>query len=159
VLLATVDSSLYKIVFAVHILAAIIGFGGVALNGIYARVALDNQGPTGGAIAGAIMKASDIASYAIYSVPVWGIFLVILSDKVYAFSQPWVSASFTLYIVVVALVLAVIRPAGRKFGEAVADPQRAAEAESLSKTLAIVGGVANLSWVVILFLMVFKPGL
>jgi uncharacterized membrane protein len=159
VLLATVNSTLYKIVFVLHILSVVIGFGGVALAGIYGRVALENIGPVGGAIARTNTKAVTVAEWAIFSVPVWGIFLIILSDEAFTFGQPWVSASFTLYIIGLALALAVLRPGTKKFDQAVADPARGAEAERLGKTLAIVGGVTNVLWIVVIFLMVFKPGL
>jgi hypothetical protein len=159
VLLATVTSTAYKLVFVLHILSVVIGFGTVALAGIHARVALDNVGPVGGAIARASTKAITVAEWFIFSVPVWGILLIVLSDKVFTFSQAWVSASFLLYLIGLGLALGFLRPGTKKFDVAVGDPARAEEAEKLGKSLAIVGGITNLLWVVVIFLMVFKPGL
>jgi len=158
-LLADVGSVPYKIVYVLHIVAVVVGFGGVVLSGIATRTALERKGPEGGAIAAANSRTAAVAAYSLYSVPVWGIFLIILSDDQFTFAQPWVSASFTLFIVGVALMLGVLRPAMKRFDVAVADPAKAEEAEKLGTMLAVAGGVVSLIWVVIVVLMVFKPGL
>src|SRR4029077_5529090 len=72
-LLATIVSTPYKIVLVLHILAAIIGFGSVLLNGVYASEARKRPGPEGGAIADANYRVSfGIAMYVIYAIPVLG---------------------------------------------------------------------------------------
>ena len=157
-LLADVNSTAYEIVLSLHIIAVVIGFGGVALAGITARVALQHQGAAGGAVAEAGAKLVALAEYAIYLVPILGIGLVSMSGHAFGFGDPWISASFTLYVIALAIALAVIRPAMKRFAVAVADEGQAVEAEKLHKTLSIAGGVVNLIWVVVVFLMVLKPG-
>ena len=49
-MLATVQSGAYKFVLVLHLAAAIVGFGGVVLNGIYGRLAMRASGPEGLAI-------------------------------------------------------------------------------------------------------------
>lgn len=158
-MLAAISSTGYEIVKTLHVLTAIIGFGTLALQGVAARAALDNKGPAGGLVARTSTKISSIAEVAILLVPVFGIALVFMSGDVYRFEQPWLSASFVLYLIGLGLGLGVIRPAAKRFDAAVGDPAQAEEAERLGKTLAIVSGIANLLWVVVLFLMVLKPGL
>ena len=45
-----VGTTAYKIVFLLHILAVVVGFGGPMINGLYAGRARKRQGPAGVAI-------------------------------------------------------------------------------------------------------------
>ena len=81
-LLATTASTAYKIVLVLHILAAILGFGSVMLNGVYASEVRRRPGPEGAAIADANYRVSfGVAMWFIYAVTVLGIALVGMSDK------------------------------------------------------------------------------
>ena len=60
-LLATIVSTPYKIVLVLHILAAIIGFGSVMLNGVYASEARKRPGPEGSGWAGAWVALARIS--------------------------------------------------------------------------------------------------
>lgn len=170
-LLSTVTSGAYKLIKALHILTAIVGFGAVFLNALYqsrARKALGT--PAGQSVAEANSWVSNkVAEYVIYAVFILGLALVGMSGKGYwKFSQAWVGASMGLYIIGLALVHAVIRPADKRMlaiqaqladGSAGAESQAlAAEYDKLYQRMAVVGGVLNVLLVVIVFLMVFKPG-
>jgi uncharacterized membrane protein len=157
VLLAAEGSTGYDIVLALHILAVVMGFGGIALSGIHAKVALENLGPAGGAVAASARKAATVAEIFIFLVPILGIGLVMMSEDFYGFDEPWVSASFVLYLVGLGLGFGVLRPAAKRFEGAVA-ASNADEAKKLYSLQAMVGGIANLIWVVVIFLMVLKPG-
>ena len=158
-----IDGDLYQFVKVVHILAAIIGFGGMFIAGFYGAEAQKRPGPEGLAIAETTLKVTGMApTMAVYSVPVLGILLILISDDLFKFSDPWVSLSFLLYIVLVALAVTVQVPAIRKIvalqagggsGSGSGDEMR-----RLGKTVATTSGIVNVLWVVILFLMVFKPG-
>jgi len=170
VLVSTVTSGAYKFVKLLHILTAIVGFGAVFLNGIYASRAKKGLGTPGGA---AVAEANSwvtwkVAEYVIYAVFVLGLALVGMSGKIWKFSQGWIGASMGLYIVGLALVHAVLRPADKRMlaiqaqlvdGGSGADAQAlAAEYDNLYRRAAVVGGVLNVLLVVIVVLMVFKPG-
>lgn len=162
-LLATYDSTGYNIVLAIHVLSVVIGFGGVALVGILTRAAVDQAGPVGGGIATATAKLIKVAEYAIFTVPLWGIALVVMSktgngEALYGFGTPWVSASFTLYLLALAISLGFLRPATARFTTLTADAGTRTEAAALGRQIAAASGVANLLWIVVLFLMVLKPG-
>jgi uncharacterized membrane protein len=112
-------------------------------------------------VAETTVKVTSLApTMAIYTVPVLGILLILLSDDVWQFSDAWISLSFLLYIVALVLVITVQVPnikrmiALRKGEEGV----QTAEVERRARTAAVMGGILNLLWIAILFLMVFKPG-
>ena len=156
-----VGSNLYDLVLVLHIAAAIIGFGGTFIAGFYAAEGAKRQGHEGLAIAETTVKVTSLApTMAVYTVPVLGILLILLSDDVWQFSDAWISLSFLLYIVALVLAITVQVPNVRRMialrkGE---EGVQATEVERRAKTAALVGGILNLLWVVILFLMVFKPG-
>ena len=83
-----------------------------------------------------------------------------MSDDTWKFSEAWISLSLLLYIVLVALAVTVQVPNIRKMIllRSGAEGVKATEMEARGRTAAIVGAIVNVLWVVILFLMVFKPG-
>lgn len=170
--------NLYDFVLVLHLLSAIIGFGTVFLNGVYGAQAKAEQGIGGLAISRAMNKVSHIAEYFIYAVFVFGILLVILSKtddrQVIPFSDMWLSLSMLLYIVGIGLSHGVLIPSTKKMlalqeelvsagpppagAAAGGPPPQVAEMEDLGKRVALVSTVLNVLLVVIVFLMVFKPG-
>jgi uncharacterized membrane protein len=157
----------------VHLLSVVFGFGPMVLNGLYGAQAKKRKGPGGLAIGEANFFVSGVAEKIIYTVPIWGIGLVAMSDSVFKFSQAWIGASLTLYIIAIAIAHIVMIPSARKMNElsaqlvnagpppagAAGPPPQVAEMEALGKKLAIGGTVLNLFLVTIIVLMVFKPGL
>ena len=53
--------SFYNVVLFLHILSAIVGIGGVTLNGLYAAQAQKRQGPTGRAVSEANYTVTNVA--------------------------------------------------------------------------------------------------
>jgi len=159
-LLATITSSAYKIVLVLHILAAILGFGSVMLNGIYASEVRKRPGPEGAAIADANYKVSfGVAMWFVYAIPVLGLALVGMSDKAWKFSQTWVWLSLVLWFALVGLVHGVHRPNVRQLDALVRSGRpEPAEIERRERLAATMGMVLSLLVVAALVLMVFKPG-
>lgn len=166
----------YKLFKTLHIIAVVVGFGGVALAGVYAAQARARKGREGLAISETVFHVTERwATWFIYAVPVLGIITVLLSDDQVQFSDTWISLSFAIYIVQLGIVHAVHLPniramlglsrelaaagppaaAGNPGG---GPPPQVAEMEERGKRAAALGGVLNLLWVVQVFLMVFKPG-
>lgn len=168
-----IDSAGYKIVFVLHLVAAIVGFGGVILNGVYGAQAKKRPGPGGLAISEANLVVTKIAEKVILAVPILGIFLVIMSDGVWKFSQMWVGIAIILFIVLYAFATFVqlknqermselageLVAAGPSAGGTPGPPPQVAEMEALEKKLAMGGAGLSLAVVVMVALMVFKPGL
>ena len=101
-----------------------------------------------------------VPARAIYAVPVLGILLILLSDDTWKFSEAWISLSFVLYFLLVVLAVVVQVPAIRKMVavRSGADGAQPLQMQAEAKKVAAVSGIVNVLWVVILFLMVFKPG-
>ncbi len=156
-----VDANLYQLVLVLHILAVIIGFGGMFIADFYGAEAGRRPGREGMAVAETTLKVTSLApTMAVYTVPILGILLVLLSDDTLKFSEAWVSLSFLLYIVLVAVAVTVHVPNLRRMLalRSGSEGVQSSEVEQRARRAAAVGGVLNLLWVVILFLMVFKPG-
>lgn len=165
-----VNSTLYNLVLVLHLVAVVVGFGTVFLNGAYGAQAKQRPGPGGVAIGEANLAVSKMAQYAIYAAGLFGVVLVILSDGAWEFSQLWISLSFLLFFVAMGLAQGLLTPAARRMnalaGELAAAgggggngrPPQVAEMEALEKRLALVGTILNLMVVALIALMVFKPG-
>ncbi len=154
-----VDGDLYNLVLVLHILAVIIGFGGMFIAGFYGNESRRLPADEGLVVAQATMKVSgQVPTVAVIAVPILGILLVLMSDDVWQFSQAWISLSFLLYIVLMGLATGLQVPTLRKLVALRAAGGNATEVEALSKRAAVVGAIVNVLWVIILALMVFKPG-
>jgi uncharacterized membrane protein len=154
-----VDGDLYNVVLVLHILAAIIGFGGMFIAGFYGNESRRLPGAEGLVVAQATLKVSgQVPTVAVCAVPILGILLILMSDDVWQFSQAWISLSFLLYFVLMGLATGLQVPTLRKLVALRAAGGNATEVEALGKKAAMVGGIVNLLWVATLALMVFKPG-
>ncbi|MDQ1396931.1 MAG: hypothetical protein QOG64_2190 [Acidimicrobiaceae bacterium] len=158
VLAAGVGSGVYRFFLLLHILSAVVGFGGVMLNGVYAAQAKRRGGAEGAAVSEANYEVSKIAEYAIYAVFVFGVITVSLGKDDVKFSQSWVGISMVLYLIAAVVARLVLIPGHRQLNELMRAGASRTELASREKRLAAVGGTLNLVFVVILFLMVFKPG-
>lgn len=165
------DSTGYKIVFVLHMLTVIVGFGGLVFNGVYAAHAKKRQAEGHAAVTGATSEVAKRAEYAVYAVPILGIGLVAMSEDQWAFDQLWVGVSLLLYIVAVGVHHGLLRPtttrrmaleaelSGSGSGSSGAGrPPQAQGLDALDAKLATGSMVFNLLLIVIVVLMVFKPG-
>jgi uncharacterized membrane protein len=167
------NTGIFKLVLVLHILSAIIGFGAVFLNGIYAQQARSRRGAEGLAVTQANFLVSRIAEYFIYAVFVFGVLLVVLSDKVWSFSDSWITAAIVLYLVGIGLSHGLLTPnvkriiglqeelvamgappAGAPAGQ---PPPQVVEIEERGRRVGMVSTVLQLDLVVILMLMVWGP--
>jgi uncharacterized membrane protein len=148
-------SGLYKLLVVLHILSVVVGIGATMLNGLYAAKAKQAGGPAAGAIMKANFDVTMVAEKIIYLIPVFGILDVLASDDVWEFDQTWIWLSLVLYVVALGIAHGNQMPAGKKM---LAGPSSPQEAEALGKRLAMGGMVLNLLVVVIVALMVWKPG-
>jgi uncharacterized membrane protein len=165
----------FKILVALHLLCVIGGFGAVAYNALYVSLAQRRPGGGSAAVLEVNMLVSGLAELLIYSALVFGIGAVTASDSLISFGDAWVSASFGLYLVDVGILHGWIKRhqrhysaltnrieamvAGAPPGTAVTPPARdIAELRSLERRISLGWAVFNVFVVVVVFLMVFKPG-
>lgn len=165
------NSGIYKFLLVLHLVAVVVGFGSVMLNGVYAARAKKAGGREGVAIAEANTFVSDrVAELFIYAVPILGILLIVTSDDVWEFDQKWISFSFLLYLIGLGLSHGLLRPTVKKLNALTAQlaaagpmpsaggpPPEVAEVEALGKRAGAVGAVLNVIVVVVIALMVWKP--
>jgi uncharacterized membrane protein len=172
-MLAAYGTDAYKIVLVLHILCAIVGFGAVFLNALYGQQAKSRPGPEGLAIAEANELVSKVGEFFIVAVFFLGIALVLMGDDVWGFGQTWVWLAMTLFIIALGISQGLMSPRVRRLialqrellagGPPPADappgpPAQVVEMEKIGGQLAIIGPVLNVMLIVILVLMVFKPG-
>ena len=156
-----VDGDLYNVVLVLHILTAIIGFGGMFIAGFYGNESRTLPGREGLAVAQTTLKVTgQIPTVAVCAVPILGILLILMSEDAIKFSAMWISLSFLLYIVLMGLATGIQVPTIRKMVamRAGADGASSMQVQAMGKKVATVGAIVNVLWVVILILMVFKPG-
>ncbi|MBV8162095.1 MAG: DUF2269 family protein [Acidimicrobiia bacterium] len=173
-LFAGITSAAFKVVLALHLVSAIIGFGGVFILGFAGAAATRRPPVEGQAVFDTSQDLSRVAEYFIYAVPVFGIILLSLSTTngthVYWWDQAWVSASLLIYILALGFVHGLLRPNLKRMGQLMSEvnagprgaggpPPQVAELEERGKRAGLYGGIANLAWVAIVVLMVWKPGL
>jgi uncharacterized membrane protein len=167
--LGVVGSGLYKTLLVLHILTAIVGLGAVMLNGVYAAQAGRRQGPGRRAISEANFAVSTIGEYFIYAIPVFGILLVLASDKAWKFSQTWIWLSLVIYVVAIGISHAILIPGHKRVNALLAEmeqapataggpPPQEAEVQAIGKRMAAAGATLNVFVVVFLILMIWKPG-
>jgi uncharacterized membrane protein len=168
--LAESGSGVYKLSLVLHLLTVTVGFGALVAMGVFgARAA--GQSEREGPVIFDYVVTSRWAEWVIYAVPVFGVTTLLLSDDVWKFSQTWVSISFVLYIAIIGVYHGAHRPnlvrmnalmkelsAGAGSQAVGGRPPQAAELEARGQRAGIFGGILNLLLVVVVVLMVWKPG-
>jgi uncharacterized membrane protein len=163
------NTGIYKMLLLLHILSIVVGIGAVMLNGLYAAQAQKRPGPAGRAVSEANETVSNIAEYVIYTIPLWGLLLVMFSDGAWELSQTWVWLSIVVYVLALGISHSVLIPGHRRINELLAEmeqgpppaggpPPQVATLEQLGKRQGAAGMAANLLVVVLIVLMIWKPG-
>jgi uncharacterized membrane protein len=162
------------VLLLLNITSVVVGIGGVMLNGVYGIQAKKRPGPGGLAITEANEAVSNIAEYVVYLIPVFGILLVLRIDG-FEFSQTWVWLAILLYVTALGIVHGIMVPTVKKMitlqrelvamgpppegAPAGGPPPQVAQLEAHGKKLGTFGPVLNIIAVVIIGLMIWKPGL
>lgn len=167
-MLATTDSGLYKTLLVLHILVSIVGLGAVMLNGFYASQAARRHGQPRLAVSESNFFVSSIGEYFIYAIPVFGILLVLASDKAWKFSQTWIWLSLVIYVIAIGISHAIMIPAAKRLNALYAEMEdgpaaedgspQSVEVTAIGKRMAAAGAILDVSVVVFLVLMIWKPG-
>jgi len=149
-LVGVVGSGIYKALLLLHILAVLVAFAPAVVHALAGPRLMKVDEAAGRHFAG-VAAGDDRTVHlpALLAVGVLGFALVGASGEAWKFSDPWVFISALLWLVIGGIVGAVIIPANKQ----VAAGDRAAEAR-----VAAGGGIASLLIVIVLFLMVVKPG-
>jgi hypothetical protein len=139
--MSAVSSDAYKFFLVLHLLAVAVAFGPVllaVLPGGDARGALRAHGRA--VVAPAMILAGLL-----------GIVLILLSeDGTWEFSQAWVSLAFLLWIAMVGVFQAIVLP-GKRLGGGRTPRSGGVDVQTGEMVITVL-------FVIMLFLMVFKPG-
>ena len=147
VVLAALNSTGYKIVLLIHVLAVIVGFAPLWLTPVMIRLTAAGDKAAADGLEVSILR---------FSLPgiglagILGFGLAGMSEKYYKMSQTWLSIAAVLWVVLLALLFFVARPAIKAF--------RDGDAAARGRIM-MVTGISHLILVVTLYLMIFKPGL
>jgi len=148
--LAAGFSSGYKIVLLIHILAVILGFAPLWLTPILVRLTANGDKAAADGLEVSILR------YSLPGIGIAGILGFALAGmgkiggvKVFKMSETWLSTAVVLWLVLLAVLFFVARPAIKAFR----DGNVAARGRIMMAT-----GIGHLILVVMLYLMIFKPG-
>ena len=163
----------YQVVYLIHLACVIIGFGSSFVYPMLAAKARKLPIREAYAINHTALEVSPyLTSYPIYGAGAAGLVLVVLSDKVYSFSQTWISAAFALYILALLVALFLHSPNlkamdalqaklvdGPELPAGSAAPPEVAELEERGQKAAMYGGLLHLFWLALMIDMIWKPGI
>lgn len=159
VVLATLahNSFGYRILLLVHILTAIVGFGSSFVWPMLAARARRLGSPAGDELARAGAELSrPLTVYMVLAVLVTGLAVAGVGAG-WRFSQPWVWISFVL-TTVMALVATFLQTPNLDAMVALRPNGDAEELEQRRKRDAMYGGIGHTLFLVVLVLMIWKPG-
>ncbi len=137
----------YHIVLLIHVLAVIVGFAPLWLTPVMIRLTAAGDKAAADGLEVSILRFS-LPGIGIAGILGFG--LAGMSEKYFKMSQAWLSIAAVLWIVLLAVLFFVARPAIKAFR----DGDVAARGRIMMAT-----GIGHLILVVMLYLMIFKPGL
>jgi len=148
--IAAVGSTGYNIMLLLHILAVIVAFAPLWLAPVLVRLTAGGDKAAADALDVSILRFS-LPGLALAGILGFG--LVGMSGGVekggFEMSAPWVSTAAILWIILIAVLAVVARPAIKAF--------RDGDASARGKVM-MSTGIGHLILVVMLYLMIFKPG-
>jgi len=146
---------MFKILLALHLLFAVFAVGPL----VHAATTAARGVRTGdGAATASSARMLKIYSYASVLVIIVGFGLMSAKrhgKTVAEFSDVWIWLSVLLWLVALALALAVIAPALERATKLIAEQQSVV---ALTGRVAAAGGIVGLIFAAIVFLMVYQPG-
>ena len=146
-LFAAYNDTGFKVMLLLHILSVIVAFGPLFFMPMLARAGQGDGGTP------ALLYLQRFSTPAVVLAGFFGLAMVGMSKtgsvEVFSFSQSWVSIALAIWIIQVALFIFGMLPAQRKAaaGDAVA-----------AKRLPMFTGIIHLSLLVMLYLMIWRPG-
>lgn len=163
---------IYRIILLGHIGSAIVGFGALITHGAYHARAVRSSPTEAAALLRATAQGARMAEYGLYAVVGFGIVLIALSDDVYGYGEPWISASFVVWLLIVGLTHGLVRPARSQLLQVASSPSPVDgdgdpgqtnlvdrdDVQPLLARLAVGEATSQLLLVGALVLMIWKPG-
>jgi uncharacterized membrane protein len=152
--IAALRSGIYNVFLLLHIVAVIAAFAPAVINPIMsARYKADGEGPLRRFAEHAASNTTKVHLPALIAVGFFGLGMVMTSKtngvQVWGFGDTWVSLAFLVWLAIIGVIVGMVLPGEKK----VAAGQLEAE-----KTIVIGGQVASVMLLIMLYLMIWKPG-
>lgn len=148
-LLAAYRGTGYNVVLFIHIVTVIIAMAGAVAHPLLFEFEKRRADSDMAALAQRIVPASRIYAIALILTGIAGFGMVSMSDKVIEFGDTWVWLSIVLWVALNGLLHAVMIPAEKAVAEG--------DTNALDK-VDKVGPLLTVLVLVLIYLMIFKPG-
>jgi uncharacterized membrane protein len=150
-ILATYLDGLYKVFFLGHMISFLAAFAPAVIAPVLtAQVKADGDEGSLLRLAGHMTKNTTRIHFpALIALGGFGIAMVLSSDEVWSFGDAWVSLAFLVWLGIIGVILGLMVPAEKRL----ASGDLAAE-----KNIAVAGQIATVLLLVMLYLMIWKPG-
>jgi uncharacterized membrane protein len=151
VVLAAYADTGYNILLLLHIVSVIVAFAPAAINPLLERYLVRNGGDAALQTWAGFARdyTRKISLSALVVALVSGILMIVVSDEVWEFSDTWVSLAFLVWFAIAGVVSALILKGERLV----------AAGDMKGRELLAKGGpIATVLLLVMLYLMIFKPG-
>lgn len=149
-ILAQGHSGVYELLLILHLVSVVVAFSPAIVHALTgSRLLKQDEAASRPFFRVAAGNERMVYLPALLLVGLLGFALVGMSDGAIEFSDPWVSVSALLWLIIGGLVGALIVPGER----ALADGDRSVESK-----VALAGGIVTVLFVIVVFLMVVKPG-
>ena len=150
--LAAVGDDYYNVVLFIHLAAFLVAFAPAVINPLQANY-LKREGDQAALRSFASFSAfftSRVSLGALVVLLVTGVWMILISEDVWEFSQTWISLAFVVWFALGGVVSAMILKGEKKL---------AAGDMSGERLVARGGTIGTILLAVMLYLMIFKPGL
>jgi uncharacterized membrane protein len=149
---------LYDALIVAHVVCAVVGFGSLAITGVYGFTTRRPGGPPRPPRARRYFRSPGHLELLVLPVPVLGIAALAVEPGGRGVGQLWAGLGIVVWAVAAVVLVRVVRPAEAALRSvlAVPDPDAGALAGS-GRRLGWGGIVMDLSFFVALMLMVFQP--
>ncbi|MEJ5254235.1 MAG: DUF2269 family protein [Acidimicrobiales bacterium] len=167
------ESFAYRVVYLLHLLAVIVGFGSTFVWPLLAARARQQEPRVASAMSRVAFQAGQVLSTPfIWAAGAFGVVLVVLSDETWKFSDTWISIAFLLFFAAALFSAFVATPNNRAMvalqeklasGEVAPSPGGGPPAEVLElqargRRAGMYGGVLHLIFLLMMIDMIWKPG-
>jgi hypothetical protein len=131
VAVASGHAGIFDVLLVLHVLSAVIGFGSVAISGIYGAGARHPDRPGSREETTRYFGSRGRAELLILAVPVFGAVALGFRPSGADFSDVWVIAGFVAWLAAAAALVGVVRPAEKMIRESAPGPALAAAGRRL----------------------------
>lgn len=142
------SQGLYDALVVLHVVCAVVGFGAVAVSGVYGALARD---PGNRSEVGRYFMSPGLAEWLVVPVPFFGLGALLADDRSGDLTDVWIIGGSIVWIAATAILFAAVRPAEARL-------RRWEHPARDGRILMWAGIGSDLLFVVALALMVTQPG-